>query len=92
MSVHTFLRVNTKDCFWIDRKKSIAIQEKSETYNGVKEKKIPKLTFLTTTTIMSAVTGEGTRFLRIPVEAFFAFFAFLCRSIFHSRSDVALLR
>ena len=40
---------------------------------------------------MSAVTGEGgSRFLRIPVEAFFAFLAFLCRSILHGRSDVAL--
>ena len=53
---------------------------------------MPKLTFLTTITIMSAVTGEGTRFLGIPVEAFFAFLAFLYRSIFHGRSDVALLR
>lgn len=54
---------------------------------------MPKLTFLTTITITSTVTGEGgTRFLRIPVEAFFAFLAFLCRSIFHGRSDVALLR
>lgn len=54
---------------------------------------MPKLTFLTTITIMSAVTGEGgTRFLRIPVEACFAFLAFLWRSIFHGRSDVALVR
>ena len=93
MSVHVFLCVNTKNCFQLDRKKSIAIHLKSETYNGVKEKKMPRLTFLTTTTIMSAVTGEGgSRFLRIPVEAFFAFLAFLCRSILHGRSDVALLR